>query len=74
MKATSSSAAAASSDTIAAAASDGFLAGMNEILLLGGLLSLVGAVAALALVREHEIDRAPLEVVEGEPAPSPAPA
>jgi EmrB/QacA subfamily drug resistance transporter len=46
------------------AAREGFLAGMNEILLLGGLLALVGAVVALFLVRESEIER---EVFE--PAP-----
>ena len=31
---------------------------MNEILLLGGVLSLAGAVAALWLVRERDIERA----------------
>jgi hypothetical protein len=44
------------------AAREGFLTGMNEILLLGGLLAFAGSIAALWLVREHEIDRAPLEV------------
>jgi hypothetical protein len=43
------------------AAREGFLAGMNEILLLGGLLALVGAVVALFLVRESEIEREALE-------------
>jgi predicted MFS family arabinose efflux permease len=44
-------------DTIAHAAREGFLAGMNEILLIGGLLSLAGAAVALGLVRENEIER-----------------
>src|SRR5215212_1909713 len=34
------------------AAREGFLAGMNEILLIGGLLALAGSVLALVLVRE----------------------
>jgi hypothetical protein len=46
---------------IADAASQGFLTGMNEILLLGGLLAFAGSIAALWLVREHEIDREPVE-------------
>ncbi len=39
------------------AAEQGFLHGLNEILLLGGLLSFAGAVLALWLVRESEIER-----------------
>jgi len=39
------------------AAEQGFLHGLNEILLLGGLLSFAGAVLALWLVREGEIER-----------------
>ncbi|MFG3056342.1 MFS transporter [Kitasatospora sp. NPDC048239] len=39
------------------AARAGFLDGLNTVLLLGGLVSLVGAVLALWLVREDEIDR-----------------
>ena len=52
--------------TVAHAAREGFLAGMNEILLLGGLLAILGAGLALLLVREHEIER---EAVEEEAAP-----
>jgi len=48
-------------DAVANAAGQGFLAGMNEILVLGGVLALAGSVVALWLVREHEIDRAPAE-------------
>jgi EmrB/QacA subfamily drug resistance transporter len=53
--------------TIANIAGEGFLSGMNEILLLGGVLALAGSVLALWLVREREIDREP--VVEPEHAP-----
>ncbi len=52
------------------AAREGFLAGLNEILLLGGLLALAGSVLALLLVREREIDREP--VLDALPEPSPA--
>jgi EmrB/QacA subfamily drug resistance transporter len=51
------------------AAEQGFLHGLNEILLLGGLLSFAGAIAALWLVREREIER---ETV-AEPAPETQP-
>lgn len=43
--------------TVANAASEGFLAGMNEVLLLGAILSFAGALASLWLVRENEIER-----------------
>ncbi|MFF2045689.1 MFS transporter [Kitasatospora sp. NPDC058170] len=39
------------------AARAGFLDGLNTVLLLGGVVSLIGAVLALWLVREDEIDR-----------------
>ncbi len=48
--------------TVAHAGREGFLAGMNEILLIGAVLSLAGAAVALWLVREDEIERE--EVVE----------
>ncbi len=57
------------------AAEQGFLHGLNEILLLGALLSFAGAVAALWMVREGDIERE--EVVEGAPLeaePEPAAA
>ena len=44
-------------ETVAHAAREGFLSGMNEILLLGGVLALVGSAMALLLVREGEIER-----------------
>jgi EmrB/QacA subfamily drug resistance transporter len=60
--------------TVANAAGEGFLAGLNEVLLLGALLSFAGAVVALLLVREHEIDREPLEAVHVELEARPADA
>jgi EmrB/QacA subfamily drug resistance transporter len=39
------------------AAEQGFLHGLNEVLLLGAILSFVGAVLALWLVRERDIER-----------------
>jgi EmrB/QacA subfamily drug resistance transporter len=58
--------------SVAHAANQGFLAGMNEILVLGGALALAGAVLALWLVREREIEREPVETepiaADGEPA------
>src|SRR3954447_1860847 len=46
------------------AAPASFLSGMNQILMLGGLLALAGAVAALWLVRERDIQR--VEPIEDE--------
>jgi len=48
---------AGSRESVATAAREGFLAGMNEILMLGGILALAGALAALWLVRERDIQR-----------------
>ncbi|MFJ1704673.1 MFS transporter [Kitasatospora sp. NPDC088346] len=42
---------------VTAAAREGFLAGFNDVLTLGALLSFAGAVLALWLVREDEIER-----------------
>jgi EmrB/QacA subfamily drug resistance transporter len=39
------------------AAREGFLAGMNDILVLGGIVAIAGAVASLWLVRERDIMR-----------------
>ena len=48
---------------VADAAREGFLAGINEILMLGGIFAVAGAVAALWLIREGDIEReAPIEV------------
>ena len=51
------------------AARQGFLSGLNEVLLLGGALALIGAVAGTVLVREREIIR---ETIEDQP-PIPEP-
>jgi EmrB/QacA subfamily drug resistance transporter len=66
-----------SRDTVATAANEGFLAGLNDILLLGGILSFAGALVALWLVRERDIEReSPIEVeaphIEREPLPEAA--
>ena len=58
---------ASARDSVETAAREGFLAGMNEILVLGGVLAAVGAVVALWLVREREIERD--GGVEAEPEP-----
>jgi MFS family permease len=55
--------------SIAHAAREGFLTGLNDVLLLGGVVALAGAVLALWLVRERDIEREP---VESESAPQPA--
>jgi EmrB/QacA subfamily drug resistance transporter len=47
--------------TVANAAGEGVLAGLNEVLVLGALLSFAGAALALWLVREREIEREPAE-------------
>lgn len=50
-------------ETVAAAAREGFLAGLNDITMIGALLAFAGAVAALWLVRERDIEREqPVEV------------
>ena len=54
------------------AAEQGFLHGLNEVLLLGAILSFAGAVLALWLVREGEIERdgAPERPLEAPPEPA----
>jgi EmrB/QacA subfamily drug resistance transporter len=59
-------------DAVANAANQGFLAGLNDVLLLGALLSFAGAVLALWLVREDEIEREQVEP-EREAAPDAVP-
>jgi len=60
---------------VVAAAREGFLAGMNEILVIGALLAAAGAIAALVLVRESEIEReAPPEETSEELAGEPVAA
>jgi hypothetical protein len=55
------------------AARQGFLSGLNTILVLGALLSFAGAAVAAWLVREHEIEREPVELATS-PAVAAAPA
>jgi hypothetical protein len=43
--------------TVSHAAREGFLAGLNDVLMLGAFMSFAGAVLALWLVREREIER-----------------
>ena len=50
--------------TLSDAAGEGFLAGLNEVLMLGGIVSLAGAALALWLVREREIERQPVAAPE----------
>jgi EmrB/QacA subfamily drug resistance transporter len=47
----------------ASAAREGFLSGFNTILVIGAALSAIGALVALWLVREHEIERDQPELV-----------
>jgi predicted MFS family arabinose efflux permease len=64
-----------SRETVGDAAREGFLAGMNDILMLGGILSIAGAIAALWLVRESGIERGELaEAERAEPGMVPEPA
>jgi Major Facilitator Superfamily len=44
-------------DQVESAANQGFLAGLNDIVMLGGILSIAGALFALWLVRERDIER-----------------
>jgi EmrB/QacA subfamily drug resistance transporter len=59
-------------EQVSNAAGEGFLAGFNDVLTLGGVLALAGAVLALWLVREREIERDTLEHSKAaEPAATP---
>jgi EmrB/QacA subfamily drug resistance transporter len=59
-------------ERVSNAAGEGFLTGFNDILTLGGVLALAGAVLALWLVREREIERETLEDSKAaEPAAAP---
>jgi EmrB/QacA subfamily drug resistance transporter len=65
--------------TVANAAREGFLSGLNDVLTLGAVVSFAGAVLALWLVRERDIERAPVETeqegdAEREVASLPEPA
>ena len=52
------------------AAGEGFISGLNEIVMLGGVMSLAAALVALWLVRERDIEReAPIELEAPQVAP-----
>jgi EmrB/QacA subfamily drug resistance transporter len=56
-----------SRQAVAHAARQGFLSGLNEVLLMGGLVCFIGAVLALVLVRESDIEREPEPAVDAVP-------
>jgi EmrB/QacA subfamily drug resistance transporter len=62
----------AARESIATAAREGFLSGINEILVLGAVLCFAGGLVALWLVREDEIERE--AVGEDAPPAEPEPA
>ena len=53
---------------VANATHQGFLSGLNTILMIGGGVALAGALVAAWLVREHEIER---EVIPAGAVPEP---
>jgi EmrB/QacA subfamily drug resistance transporter len=63
---------AGSGGAVGTAARDGFLAGFNEIMLIGGGVAIAGALAVLLLVRESGIERDPIDVIEPIAVPQPA--
>jgi EmrB/QacA subfamily drug resistance transporter len=58
-------------EPVADAAREGFLAGFNQITLIGAAIAILGAIASLALIRSRDIRDAP-EQVEGQAVPVPA--
>ena len=52
----------------------GFLSGLNTILLIGALVAFAGAVVAAWLVREHEIEREQPDVLASSALPQPGSA
>ena len=50
-------------ELVASATREGFLSGLNTVLVIGSGLAFVGALLALWLVREHEIERDQPELV-----------
>ncbi len=57
---------AGSREQVADAAREGFVAGFNNISVLGGILAFAAAIGAFLLVRERDIERGELETVESE--------
>jgi predicted MFS family arabinose efflux permease len=60
-------------DQVADAAREGFLAGFNQISLIGAGLAIAGAIASFLLVRPSDVGEVP-ELVETDPMPVPAAA
>ena len=48
---------------VAGATREGFLTGLNAILVIGGVIAIAGSVVALWLVREHQIEREQPELI-----------
>src|SRR5215218_5587798 len=63
---------AGSREQVADAAREGFLAGFNTISVLGGVLAFAAAIGAFWHVRERDIQRGAVELVEPEVEPTPA--
>ena len=59
-------------EPVAHAAREGFLAGFNQITLIGAGIAIAGAIAALALIRSSDIRDAPEQVEDGQAVPVPA--
>jgi EmrB/QacA subfamily drug resistance transporter len=53
---------AGSREGVANAAREGFLSGLNELFLFGGIIAAAAALVALWLVRERDIEREPAEI------------
>jgi hypothetical protein len=62
---------ASAPDPVADAAREGFIAGFNQITLIGAGLAIAGAVVSLVLVRSRDIRDAPVEAAQGREAPEP---
>ena len=54
------------------AAGQGFLAGFNDVLTLGALICFAGALLAVWLVREHDIEREPVTTAAPQPSGEPS--
>jgi MFS family permease len=65
-------------DTVSSAAGQGFVSGLNDLFMFGGILALASALVALWLVRERDIEREPVEIhaprLDREAVPEGAPA
>jgi EmrB/QacA subfamily drug resistance transporter len=65
---------ASTPDQVTDAAREGFLAGFNQISMIGAGLAIAGAIASLVLVRSRDIRDAPVEFEEAEHVPATVPA